>query len=141
MKLKIINPAVGISQEQIKAWQQYLSEFLLPDTILEFENIPSGFPALENKTQDIINGAEVLKIVARAQEESVQGFLLTVSMIPRYSQHGSFLIFRCWDLMNLPSYLHPCWQTVWLLYRQTNMVFYLKAEKFMSIKPQTEFTK
>ncbi len=61
MKLKIINPAVGISQEQIKAWQQYLSEFLLPDTILEFENIPSGFPALENKTQDIINGAEVLK--------------------------------------------------------------------------------
>ena len=41
MKLKIINPAVGISQEQIKAWQQYLSEFLLPDTILEFENIPS----------------------------------------------------------------------------------------------------
>ena len=62
MKLKIINPAVGISQEQIKAWQQYLSEFLLPDTILEFENIPSGFPALENKTQDIINGAEVLKL-------------------------------------------------------------------------------
>ncbi|MEY8296050.1 MAG: aspartate/glutamate racemase family protein [Emergencia timonensis] len=76
MKLKIINPAVGISQEQIKAWQQYLSEFLLPDTILEFENIPSGFPALENKTQDIINGAEVLKIVARAQEESVQGIFI-----------------------------------------------------------------
>ena len=50
MKLKIINPAVGISQEQIKAWQQYLSEFLLPDTILEFENIPSGFPALGKST-------------------------------------------------------------------------------------------
>ena len=76
MKLKIINPAVGISQGADKGLAAVFIGISLPDTILEFENIPSGFPALENKTQDIINGAEVLKIVARAQEESVQGIFI-----------------------------------------------------------------
>lgn len=76
MKLKIINPAAGISQEQTDSWKQYLSEFLLPDTVVEFENISSGFPALENKTQDIINSAEVLKIVSRAQKENIQGIFI-----------------------------------------------------------------
>lgn len=76
MKLKIINPAVGISEGQIEIWQQYLKKYLLPGTVLKFENISAGFPSVENETHDIINGAEALKLVKKANEQGFQGVFI-----------------------------------------------------------------
>jgi allantoin racemase len=76
MKIKIINPAIGISDSQIEKWKRYLKMFLRPETTIEFENIIQGFPSVETETQDIINGAEALKIVKRTQNEGYHGILI-----------------------------------------------------------------
>lgn len=90
MKLRIINPAAGIDESQVSAWKQYLEKYLLPDTKLEFQNIPVGFPSLETETHDTVNGAEALKLIAKAKEEDVQGIFINCFNDPGVSAAREF---------------------------------------------------
>jgi len=76
MKLKIINPAIGISDSDINSMRTYLTRFLRPETVIEFENISHGFPSVETEAQGIINGSEALKLVRKAQGEGYQGIFI-----------------------------------------------------------------
>lgn len=76
MKLKIINPAVDISDADIESWKRYLEKYLRSDTVIDFENITFGFPSVETETQDIINGAETLKLIKKIQGEDYDGIFI-----------------------------------------------------------------
>lgn len=76
MKIKIINPAVDIPDAYIERWKIYLKKYLRPDTGIEFEGITWGFPSVETETQDIINGAEILKLIKRIQEDDYDGIFI-----------------------------------------------------------------
>lgn len=76
MKIKIINPAVDISDSVIEQWEQYLKKYLRPETAVYFENIAWGFPSVETETQDIINGAETLKLIKKIQEDDCDGIFI-----------------------------------------------------------------
>jgi len=76
MRLKIINPAVGIADDLVEGWKSYLSRFLHPGTVIEFESVTHGFPSVETETQGIINGSEVLRLVKKTQSEDYQGIFI-----------------------------------------------------------------
>ncbi len=76
MKIKIINPVPNLEESFIEAMDAYLKKVVMPETELEFVSVRKGFSSIETETQGIINGAEILKVVAELQEDDCDGIFI-----------------------------------------------------------------
>lgn len=76
MKIKIINPVPGLKAETVEAMKTYLEASLDPETSIEFEPVAKGFLSIETEAQGVINGAEILRLVIKAQREDCDGIFI-----------------------------------------------------------------
>lgn len=76
MKLKVIHPVPALDKAFAEATEAYLREAALPDTELEFIYVKKGYLSIETAAQDIINGAEVVKLVMDLQEDDCDGIFI-----------------------------------------------------------------
>ena len=76
MKIKIINPVPDLSAETVDGMRVYLEAALDPDTEIIFEPVAKGFRSIETEAQGVINGAEILRLVMKAQDEDCDGIFI-----------------------------------------------------------------
>ncbi len=72
MRLRIIS-AVPRERERREEYFPYLRRTLRADTLLESDGVTYGFPSIECDLHGLINGAEVLDCVVRAEKEGADG--------------------------------------------------------------------
>ncbi|HWQ58705.1 MAG TPA: aspartate/glutamate racemase family protein [Clostridia bacterium] len=72
MRLRIIS-AVPREKERREEYLPYLRRTLRADTRLESDGVAYGFPSVECDLHGMVNGAEVIDCVVRAQEEGADG--------------------------------------------------------------------
>ena len=76
MKIKIINPVPDLEKETVEAMRRYLAASLEAGTCIEFEPVARGFRSIETEAQGVINGAEILRLVVKAQREDCDGIFI-----------------------------------------------------------------
>lgn len=76
MKIKIINPVPDLDDAVVDGMRDYLSASLDPGTEIEFEPVAKGFRSIETEAQGVINGAEILRLVMKAQGEDCDGIFI-----------------------------------------------------------------
>lgn len=76
MKIKIINPVPDLEQAAVEGMETYLNASLDPGTVIEFEAMATGFRSIETEAQGVINGAEILRMVMKAQTEEWDGIFI-----------------------------------------------------------------
>lgn len=81
IKIKIINPVPELEPAVVDAMDRYLAEAVMPETELAFVSVERGFRSIETETQGLINGAEILKTVAKLQSDDCDGIFINYSCI------------------------------------------------------------
>ncbi len=76
MKIKIINPVPALEPAVVDAMDRYLAEAVMPETELAFVSVERGFRSIETETLGLINGAEILKTVAKLQDDDCDGIFI-----------------------------------------------------------------
>ena len=109
MKIAIIDPVVGVRKEYLKQDAAYLKKHLRKDTEFEFEEISAGFPSVETVTQDVINGAHIIKKVLEIQDKNYDGIFINCFDDPGVLASGSRSRTVMFTILILPiSWVNPC---------------------------------
>ena len=76
MKIAIIDPVVGTSDEVLAADAAYMKKYLNPNTEFTVERLSSGFMSVETAAQDTINGAKIIEKVVEIQDKGYDGIFI-----------------------------------------------------------------
>jgi allantoin racemase len=72
MKLTVIH-AVVRSDRKLEGYQAYLKKALCADTELDFERVEFGFPSIECDLHGMVNGAQIVRLVQKAEQDGADG--------------------------------------------------------------------
>ena len=94
MKLTVIIPVSGYTEDIGKNSESIMRKLLHPDTELEFVCIEKGFPAIESDLHAVFNGAEVILAAKAAYERGTDGIFVDCFDDPAVS--------ACRELLPIP---------------------------------------
>lgn len=94
MKLTVIVPVSGYTEDIGKNSESIMRKLLHPDTELEFVCIEKGFPAIESDLHAVFNGAEVILAAKAAYERGADGIFVDCFDDPAVS--------ACRELLPIP---------------------------------------
>ncbi|MDD3367461.1 MAG: aspartate/glutamate racemase family protein [Lachnospiraceae bacterium] len=94
MKLKIILPVKGDYEQIEQECLVYLRQFVRPETELFIQSLTNGYSSVESEVTGIINGAEVIPLGKKAEQEGFDGVFVNC-----FDDPG---VYACREFMKIP---------------------------------------
>jgi allantoin racemase len=95
MKLTVINAVVRSNKDNTE-FSKYLHKVLLPNTEIIFEQVNYGFPSIECNFHGMVNGAEVVRLAQKAENEGSDGVFVNC-----FDDPG---VYEARELIRIPVY-------------------------------------